>query len=96
MTPDPPTGNGSPPGEADTRAFTVGGVRWVARLAGVGLGGTGRIGMAPFALIHFFQEGEGSARFEALVPGERFPELYESELAELLSAARPLPPPGKG
>ncbi len=90
-TPDAP--EGTVPEEPDTRAFTVAGVHWLGRLAGVGLGGTGRAGTAPFALIHVFQEGESAPRFEALVPPGRFHDLYDSELAELLGAARPLPPP---
>lgn len=93
MNGTPETDQGTVPESQDGRPFTAAGVRWIAQLAGVGLGGTGRLGTASFAAIHFFQEGESAPRFEALLPRGRFQDLYESELAELLGAARALPPP---
>ena len=93
MSATPETHEGTVPESGDARAFSAGGLRWVARICGVGLGGTGRLGTAPFTAIRFFQEGESAPRFEALLPRGRLQDLYESELEALLAAARPLPPP---
>jgi len=82
-----------PPDDRAAREFTVGEHRWIARLVGEALGGTGAIGTARFAVLHFVREGERVPRFAALLPAGRFAHLYDSELAELLAAARPLPPP---
>jgi len=72
------------------RSFTVDGRNWTARLAGAGLAGTGRLGLAPIALVRFYQEGDESPRSEAVLAAGRFHELFEAELAALLAAARPL------
>ncbi len=77
----------------DARRFAADDHAWIARLAGEGLGGTGAIGPARFAVVQFFREGERAPRFSALLPAGRFQHLYDSELLELLRAARPLPPP---
>ncbi len=93
MSTEPGTDPGIPPEPVDTRRFAAGDDRWIARLAGEGLGGTGIIGTARFAVVHFFREGESAPRFSALLPAGRFEHIYNSELVELLRAARPLPPP---
>ena len=89
-----PAARDVPPDDRAAREFTVDEHRWIARLAGEGLGGTGVVGTARFAVVHFFRDGERAPRFDALLPAGRFADLYDSELAELLAAARPLPPPG--
>ncbi len=77
----------------DTRRFAAGSDVWLARVAGEGLGGAGVVGAARFAVVHFFREDESAPRYSALLPAGRFQHLYDSELVELLRAARPLPPP---
>ncbi len=96
MSAEPETQAGTPEEIDDARHVAAGDERWVARLTGEGLGGTGVIGTARFAVVHFFLEGERAPRFSALLPAGRFPHLYDSELVELLRAARPLPPPERG
>lgn len=71
------------------RTFAVGDERWVARVAGAGLGGTGNLSSARFVIIRFCREGEDAARCEALLPAGHFEHLYDSELARLLATARP-------
>ncbi len=93
MSTQPDTPRPSSPEERPSRRFAVGDERWIARLAGEGLGGTGVIGTARFALVEFFREGEASPRSSALLAAGRFADLYDSELTELLAAARPVPPP---
>lgn len=88
--PDLPPEETASPGE---RRFTVDGRSWTARDAGEGLGGTGRLGIARFSLIHFVAEGETAPRYETLLPAGAFPHLFDAELARLLASARPLPPP---
>lgn len=89
-------GDGGDPGQhAPERAFQASGRTWVARVAGEGLGGTGRLATATFVIVHFLAEGEQAPRFEALLPRGRFDGLFDSELQELLARARPLPPPAR-
>ncbi len=92
MSTDPETHEPAPE-LPDRRRFAAGNDVWIAQLAGEGLGGTGVLGLAHFALVQFFREGESAPRFSALLPAGRFPHLYDSELVELLRAAKPLPPP---
>lgn len=77
-------------GETGDRTFTVDGCSWTARLAGEGLGGTGRLGLAAIAIVQFFADGEDSPSREAIMPAGRFGSLFESELGALLARARPL------
>lgn len=79
-------------GEAE-RIFEAGGRSWRARVAGVGLGGTGRLASATFVIVHFTPKGEQAARFEAFLPRGRFADLFDAELAQLLANAHALPPP---
>ncbi len=72
------------------RPFTVDGRSWIARLTGSGLAGTGRLGLAPLALVRFYAEGEAEPSCETLLPAGRFEELFEAELVTLLGRARPL------
>ncbi len=92
-TTEPEAPGASPPEDPSARRFTADDTVWIARLAGEGLGGTGVLGTARFAMVHFFREGEPAPRFGALLPAGRFADLYDSELVELLTAAKPLPPP---
>ncbi len=94
MSSAPETPPATPPEAEAERSFAAGDERWLARVAGDGRGGTGVIGTARFAVVHFVREGERFPRFSALLPAGRFGHLYDSELVELLRAARPLPPPG--
>ncbi len=93
MSIEPEPSETGAPESNQARHFAAGNELWIARLAGKGLGGTGVIGTAPFALVHFFREGESAPRFSALLPAGRFEHVYDSELVELLRAAKPLPPP---
>ncbi len=93
MSGEAETNEAGPPEPTDTRRFIAGDDLWIARVAGEGLGGTGVIGTARFAVVQFFREAESAPRFSALLPSGRFRHLYESELVELLRAAKPLPPP---
>ena len=88
-----PDASPATPEPADARRFAVGDQPWLARVAGAALGGTGRLGTARFVVVHFFREGERAPRSGALLPAGRFEHLYDSELVELLRAAKPLPPP---
>ncbi len=93
MSSEPETPAATAPEPADARRFAAGQDVWIARLAGEGLGGTGVMATARFAIVHFFREGESAPSFSALLPAGRFPHLYDSELVELLRAAKPAPPP---
>ncbi len=93
MSTQPDAPHPSSPAEGLTRRFAVGDQHWIARVAGEGLGGTGAIGPARFALVEFFREGEASPRSSTLLAAGRFADLYDGELAELLASARPLAPP---
>jgi hypothetical protein len=74
------------------RAFEQRGVRWIARAAGGGAGGTGGLGLAHFVAVHFFRDGADRPAFEALLARGRFEHLHPEELAALLAAATPIPP----
>ncbi len=90
---EPTTPADAQPEDPGARRFTVDDAVWIARLAGEGLGGTGVLGTARFAMVHFFRDGESAPRFGALLPAGRFSDLYDSELVKLLTAAKPLPLP---
>lgn len=75
-------------------SFELDGERWIARSAGTGAGGAGARGLAPFEAVHFYRPGEERPRFEALTARGRLDQLFETELAELLRRATPVPPAG--
>ncbi len=94
MTEANDTGLGAAP-DGD-RGFDAHGRSWTARVAGDGLGGTGKLGVARLSLVHFMAQGETAPRFEALIATGTFQRLYERELVDLLARAQPLPPPPPG
>jgi hypothetical protein len=91
MTEANDTGTGASPD--DDRSFEAQGRSWTARVAGDGLGGTGRQGVARLSLVHFIARGETAPRFGTLIASGTFEYLHERELADLLARAQPLPPP---
>ena len=48
------------------------------------------LGLAPIALVRFYEEGDERPRCEAIIAAGRFTELFEAELAALLASARPV------
>ncbi|HUF14039.1 MAG TPA: hypothetical protein VMN78_13125 [Longimicrobiales bacterium] len=70
---------------SEPRRFSVAGQEWIARLAGSGTGGTGRVAQARLEAIHFSTAVEPDrVAAEVLVSGGRLDALYDDELAELL------------
>lgn len=70
---------------APPRAFLARGVEWLARVAGQGTGGTGRVAIARVEAIRFARATEPErVAAEVLVPCAKLDELYDDELAELL------------
>lgn len=77
-----------------TREFDVDGARWIARVAGEAVGGTGRQARAYLVSVLFAPAEEPDApRREALLPRGRLEDLYPEELVSLFRRARPLPLP---
>ncbi len=72
------------------RTFRVGEETWVARVAGTGLGGTGRFASARMIMVRFFRAADERPVCEALLPAGQFDHLFDAELARLLASARPL------
>ncbi|HET9984712.1 MAG TPA: hypothetical protein VFQ38_14040 [Longimicrobiales bacterium] len=88
-------GNAAPPEPSppEGRAFIHAGRPWIARLAGGGMAGTGRVGFGLIEAVHFFRDGAERPSFEALIPRGRFHELFDHELSQLLREARPIAAP---
>lgn len=85
--PDPP----APP----HRTFHADGELWTARIAGEAGAGTGPLGSAVLAAIHFARADHPERPLrETLLPAGRFERLHDDELAALLRTARPLPHDG--
>jgi hypothetical protein len=81
------------PAEAEVgeRAFEVNEEVWLARLAGVGLYGTGRLGSARLVAVHFFRASEPEEPVrEALVPASDFRRLEPAELRVVFERATPI------
>ena len=77
----------APPAPEDLapRRFRAQGADWLARSAGRGTGGTGRVAQARIELIRFSPAEEPERiSAEVLVPHVRLDDLYDDELAELL------------
>ena len=69
----------------EPRRFAAAGQEWIARLAGCGTGGTGRVAQARVEAIHFSTAAEPErVAAEVLVPRLELDALYDDELAELL------------
>jgi hypothetical protein len=84
---------GAAPTEAPSgdRAFEVAGETWLARAAGVGLYGTGRLGSARLVAVHFFRASEPEEPVrEALVPASDFRRLEPAELRVVFERATPI------
>ena len=68
------------------RRFIADGAEWLARTAGRGTGGTGRVAPARVHAIHFSKAAEPEViAAEVLVPRAQLDDLYDEELAELLA-----------
>lgn len=81
--------------EATERAFMADGEGWLARPAGEGAIGSGRVGSGSVAAVHFFLASEPTRPLrEGLVPRGRFAGLFEAELVELWAGATPIEPAG--
>ena len=64
---------------------------WIARNAGVGAYGTGRLGTGRLVAVHFYHGDDPQVPVrEALVAAGRFPHLGAEELAELFERATPI------
>jgi hypothetical protein len=85
------TGAAPAEGQVGERAFEVADETWLARPAGVGLYGTGRLGSARLVAVHFFRvsEPERPVR-EALVPASDFRRLEPAELRVVFERATPI------
>jgi hypothetical protein len=80
-----------PEAEVGERAFRMGEETWLARPAGEGLYGTGRLGSARLAAVHFFRASEPERPVrEALVSVSEFGRLDGTELSALYERATPI------
>jgi hypothetical protein len=78
------------------REFEHKGRRWIARLAGTGLAGTGSCALGLIDAVHFHAaDDSGRPLREALLPRGRFGLLFDTELADLLEGATPIVIPGE-
>jgi hypothetical protein len=81
-------------GNGASRSFEHEGRRWIARVAGTGALGTGRLGLGLVEAVHFCDAGAPDRPLrEALVALGRFDTLYDVELAQLCSEATAIPQP---
>lgn len=94
MTPGPEAVPGTgedPPWDGIERGFDADDVAWVARSAGAGAYGTGRLGTARLVAVHFYRRDDPDTPVrEALVPAGAFPHLGPSDLRELFDRATPI------
>jgi hypothetical protein len=85
------------PPAPETRVFEAQGARWCARLAGGGIGGTGRYNLALIESVHFMLESEPERPLrEVLLAWGTFAGLHDAELVALLARARPAAGAGEG
>jgi hypothetical protein len=76
------------------RSFEYDGRHWIARVAGVGALGTGRLGLGFVDAVHFCDaDAPDRPLREALLAHGRFDALFDVELAKLCSGATPIPQP---
>lgn len=79
------------------RGFEMDGERWIARVAGRGAGGTGRVASAYIVAVHFSREEEPERPLrEALLPSGRFEGLFDAELVGLYQESVEIVVPGDG
>ncbi len=79
---------GAPAGEA---RFEVEGTTWLARPAGAGCYGTGKLGTARLVAVHFFRaDATDEPVREALIPAGLLGVLREEEWTELWARATPI------
>ena len=96
MKPSPPESDtreaeGAPRPVVIEREFEREDGLWIARNAGVGAYGTGRLGTARLVAVHFYHGDDPQVPVrEALVPAGRFPHLGAAELGELFERATPI------
>lgn len=94
MTPEPdpaPGADADPLWEGAERGFETGDVAWIARSAGAGAYGTGRLGTARLVAVHFYRRDDPATPVrEALVSAGAFPHLGPAELRELFERATPI------
>lgn len=94
FTPEPepaPGADADPVWDGMERGFETGDVAWIARSAGAGAYGTGRLGTARLVAVHFFRRDDPSTPVrEALVPAGALPQLGPAELRELFERATPI------
>jgi hypothetical protein len=75
-------------------SFEYEGERWIARVAGEGALGTGRVGLGFVEAVHFCTaDAPGQPLREALLALGRFDTLHEIELVELCGVATPIRQP---
>jgi hypothetical protein len=75
-------------------SFEYEGERWIARVAGEGALGTGRVGLGYVEAVHFCNANAPDQPLrEALLAAGRFDTLHEIELAELCGDATPIRQP---
>jgi hypothetical protein len=80
-------------GALPEKAFEVDGEPWLARPAGLGLYGTGRLGSARLVAVHFFRASEPERPVrEALVSASDFKGLEAVELGVVFEGATPIEP----
>lgn len=92
-TPGSDTGEaaGGPPPVVIEREFEREDGLWIARNAGAGAYGTGRLGTARLVAVHFYHVDDPQVPVrEALVAAGRFPHLGAEELGELFERATPI------
>jgi hypothetical protein len=89
--PLPPRSRGAGRGSDAYLSFEYEGARWIARVAGAGALGTGRVGLGFVEAVHFCTaDAPDKPLREALLAAGRFDTLHEIELAELCGVATPI------
>ena len=74
-----------PQPDAEPRHFLARDTEWIARIAGLGTGGTGRVAPARVSAIRFSTAAQpDTVAAEVIAPHARLDDLYDDELAELL------------
>lgn len=80
--------------EREQREFEADGQSWIAWTSGAGAYGTGVLGTAQVAAVHFGRPDAPEVPvLEALAPAGDFHALFDDELIQLLRSARPIVEP---